>query len=238
MSIYELPEPKNTHYINRYCNFINSIQNTDITVYEVHHIIPRCLGGNNNPENLITLTPRQHFIAHWILWKAYKTKELTASFFAMCNQNNPYQSRNPKISSRVYETLRLQFVSNIKQSTIQLWKSEEYRIKHAATNNTTKTKELRSAKAKELWNDPEYRTKQINSRKKAWAEGRVNRDHSKCGVKGDMNPSRNPISVSKRSGDNYYTKREGYVKPNCVHCGKQATAANIKRWHGDNCKLA
>jgi hypothetical protein len=25
--------------------------------------------------------------------------------------------------------------------------------------------------------------------------------------------------------------------PKSIHCGKQASPANIKRWHDDNCKL-
>lgn len=37
--------------------------------------------------------------------------------------------------------------------------------------------------------DREYNGKQI---KKAWDEGRFNRDHSKCGTKGDKNPAKRP----------------------------------------------
>jgi hypothetical protein len=29
--------------------------------YEVHHIIPRCLGGSDCAENLVKLTYREHF---------------------------------------------------------------------------------------------------------------------------------------------------------------------------------
>lgn len=34
---------------------------------EVHHIYPRCLGGNDEPENLIRLTPEEHYRAHCLL---------------------------------------------------------------------------------------------------------------------------------------------------------------------------
>jgi hypothetical protein len=37
--------------------------------YERHHIIPRAIGGNNDPVNLVKLTYREHFIAHWLLTK-------------------------------------------------------------------------------------------------------------------------------------------------------------------------
>ncbi|AFN37507.1 homing endonuclease [Vibrio phage TCU_VP02_YC] len=38
---------------------------------EVHHIIPRCMGGSDDESNLIRLTAREHFIAHVLLSKAY-----------------------------------------------------------------------------------------------------------------------------------------------------------------------
>ena len=33
---------------------------------ERHHIIPRCIGGNNNKENLVLLTAKEHFICHYL----------------------------------------------------------------------------------------------------------------------------------------------------------------------------
>ena len=36
----------------------------DIVYYEQHHIIPKCLGGTDNTDNLVLLTAREHFIAH------------------------------------------------------------------------------------------------------------------------------------------------------------------------------
>lgn len=34
---------------------------------ERHHIKPKCLGGNNDKENLIDLYAHEHFIAHKLL---------------------------------------------------------------------------------------------------------------------------------------------------------------------------
>jgi hypothetical protein len=36
---------------------------------ERHHIIPKCFGGSNDPENIALLTYREHFLAHWLLPK-------------------------------------------------------------------------------------------------------------------------------------------------------------------------
>lgn len=38
--------------------------------FEKHHIIPKCLGGNDKNENFVLFTPREHVIAHRLLWKA------------------------------------------------------------------------------------------------------------------------------------------------------------------------
>ena len=39
--------------------------------FEKHHIKPRCLGGGDEPENIIRLTPEDHFFAHLLLAKIH-----------------------------------------------------------------------------------------------------------------------------------------------------------------------
>jgi hypothetical protein len=41
----------------------------DGTYIEKHHIIPKSLGGVDNPENIVRLTAREHFICHHLLTK-------------------------------------------------------------------------------------------------------------------------------------------------------------------------
>lgn len=38
---------------------------------ESHHVLPRCLGGNDSMANLVRLTPEEHFIAHVLLVKMH-----------------------------------------------------------------------------------------------------------------------------------------------------------------------
>ena len=230
------PTPKSEHYLNRYISFILGINNPVELTTEEHHILPESMGGENHSNNLINLTPRQHYVAHWMLWKAYRSKEMSFAFFSMCNQNNPYQHRNYRINSKVYEKLRLEFINAISESSTELWKDPEYRKKHQETNKTEYTRNLRSEKAKELWENIEYRDKLILARKAVWADGRFVRDHSKCGVKGERNPAKRLEVRAKNSGANHYSNREGYTKPSCPHCGLISTPTNIKRWHGNNCK--
>jgi len=39
--------------------------------YEKHHIVPKCLGGSNDKENLAYLTAEEHWVAHLLLVKLY-----------------------------------------------------------------------------------------------------------------------------------------------------------------------
>lgn len=76
--------------------------------YERHHIIPRCLDGLNDKENLVLLTAREHFICHKLLIYIYpKNHKLLSAFSYMVNSNQG----NVNISSRDY-TLAKEFRSN------------------------------------------------------------------------------------------------------------------------------
>lgn len=52
--------------------------------FERHHIIPKCLGGNNRKDNLILLTFREHFLAHWLLVKIYSESKIIYAFNCFC----------------------------------------------------------------------------------------------------------------------------------------------------------
>lgn len=69
---------KNTKWFeNTYNNLINrakprGLNKETINYYtEIHHIIPRCLGGSDNDDNLVLLSYREHVIAHMLLSRIY-----------------------------------------------------------------------------------------------------------------------------------------------------------------------
>ena len=96
-----------TRIYARYLRFIESRRHRRIEgIVEVHHIVPRAHGGTDDKENLIELSPREHFIAHWMLWRAYRDQSMTCAFWAMNNMSKC------RIHSRTYQTLREEWVSN------------------------------------------------------------------------------------------------------------------------------
>ncbi|QDP50302.1 MAG: putative mobile endonuclease B [Prokaryotic dsDNA virus sp.] len=50
---------------------------------ERHHIKPKSAGGDNSKSNLVFLTPREHFVAHKLLYKISPTKENAYALVAL-----------------------------------------------------------------------------------------------------------------------------------------------------------
>ena len=59
----------------------------EFTYVECHHIIPRCVGGSDEKENLVMLTYREHIIAHRLLAKIYDTWNLWFAVKSMYGKN-------------------------------------------------------------------------------------------------------------------------------------------------------
>lgn len=78
-----------------YEEFINNILETrgrngcGDEYHETHHIVPKCMGGSNDKENLIDLFAREHFEAHRLLaLENPKHKKLIYAWNRMCNSKN------------------------------------------------------------------------------------------------------------------------------------------------------
>lgn len=73
--------------------------------YEVHHILPRCMGGSNKEQNLVKFTLREHFVAHRLLTKFVKGLHLLKmrqAMVLMCGTSHI------NISSRLFEIIKTQ----------------------------------------------------------------------------------------------------------------------------------
>ena len=101
-------------YLRIYNQLIERSKNRNLESYtEVHHIIPRCLNGDDSKENLVTLTPREHFIAHLLLCKIYpEHKGLRMALWMMSNVKDKNQKRYTP-NSRLYEMIRLEYRETI-----------------------------------------------------------------------------------------------------------------------------
>lgn len=108
----------NNHYLQRYYKFIDLIRKKgerNLDYKEIHRILPKCLGGTNDSNNLIELSCREHFIAHWMLFNSYNDIKIKSAFIAMCHKNPKIELRKKElkfekgITSHIYERKKKQF---------------------------------------------------------------------------------------------------------------------------------
>lgn len=99
------------NYRKIYDAIINRAKSRQLKGYkERHHVIPRCMGGKDDADNLVDLTAREHFLCHWILARLYpENHKIVFAFWAMCNQRSRAQRRYIP-SSRIYQEGREAFI--------------------------------------------------------------------------------------------------------------------------------
>jgi hypothetical protein len=103
------------NYERIYNQIIERAKNRILVGYkETHHIIPRCMGGTNEKDNLVDLTAREHFMCHLLLTRIHPThKGLRLAIWNMCNTKRSYQGRY-KPNGRLYEMIRTEYREHIK----------------------------------------------------------------------------------------------------------------------------
>lgn len=69
---------------------------------EGHHIIPKSMGGTDEDNNIVYLSAREHYVAHFLLWKIHRNMEMTYAFRLM-NANKGI------LGSRRFRTLREEY---------------------------------------------------------------------------------------------------------------------------------
>jgi hypothetical protein len=99
------------NYKKIYTNIIENAKkqnrNKITDYYEKHHIIPSSLLGTNNPDNLVLLTAREHFICHWLLYKFTKGSDKYKMGHALFRMSNISRGQDRiKIHARKYEIIK------------------------------------------------------------------------------------------------------------------------------------
>jgi hypothetical protein len=86
------------NYKNIYENLINRAKNRILNCYtESHHIIPRCMSGDNSIGNLVELTAEEHYVAHQLLVKIYPTEHGLIKAAVMMAMNTGGKRPNNKL---------------------------------------------------------------------------------------------------------------------------------------------
>lgn len=92
------------NYKKHYDAIIERSKTRQLSGYvEIHHIIPKCMNGSDNQENLAVLTAREHFVCHQLLAKMFpgEHKLIYAAYMMTVGPN--------RITNRVYEWLKIKY---------------------------------------------------------------------------------------------------------------------------------
>lgn len=101
-----------------YNEFINNILETrgrfncDGEYHERHHILPKCMNGSNDKDNLIDLFAKEHFIAHKLLFEENPdNNDLARAYILMAFAKDKNQDRY-ELTPEEYEEARKVYARN------------------------------------------------------------------------------------------------------------------------------
>ena len=214
---------------------------------EKHHIVPRCLGGSDDCDNLVELSAKAHYVAHHLLHLAYpENRKLAHAFGAMVMKGNGRQytarmydqarkvisisqtgRRRPDLAERNKQGKGKkrgpmpdhvkEILRKINSTRIRLPLSEEIREKHRQNGKRLRLFDAYNERKKLEG----FTDKEIENKRKA---GRARK-----GV---------AMSVEGRESYSKAAKKRHANAPilRCEKCGhSQKRSANFFRYHGKNC---
>lgn len=232
----------NNKYYNWYYKIIKNSKHNSV-INEIHHIIPKSLGGTDSSDNLCCLTPREHFICHLLLTKMTvgdAKKKMCFALWGMANRNNI------KLNSRLYESLRYDFIALNSRTNIEKYgpdKAAEISKKISQTSTgrkfseESKQKMSLSRKGNIPWN------KGLSKENNEILE---NLSYRLSGIKRSQESiykqqltmtgqKKSPHKLESKLKNSISNKNRPYLV--CEYCGKEAQKGNYNRWHGTNCKI-
>lgn len=234
-----------------------ALERTDIpNVIEKHHIVPKSMGGTNAKSNIVFFTPKEHYVAHHLLWKIHNNRQMFYAYWCMVTK----MGRNKdlyKVTCRAYEKAKTEHriissethagkipwnknktgvyspetIEKMSNSRIGIKESEETKLKKSiSAKNRLMPENIQSEFSK-------------NKRKISNSIWRNNNQIScphckKTGVKYNMERYHfdNCIMVNPEQIRESKSKGKKLKTHACPHCDMKTSMGNLRRWHFDKCK--
>jgi hypothetical protein len=100
------------NYSNIYNSLIERARSRQLVAgsyFERHHIVPRCLGGDNSLNNLVSLTAEEHYLAHQLLVKIHpgNSKLLSAAVLMTIHHTEK------RMTNKLFGWLRREYAKSI-----------------------------------------------------------------------------------------------------------------------------
>ena len=220
-------DPVSIHMLNRYIKLIKYAKTLSVTECgEEHHIVPKSMGGTDARKNLVILTPRLHYLAHYMLWKAFRNRKMAYAFHIMIH-GNPHHTRYTKVSSKVYESL-------IKECR-ELNKGINHPMYGKKKSEESKVNQRNSVKGIK-WSDErrQERSKLLREKYKKNPREPLS-DEVKQKISKANKGKPKPMSDAHKAALHIHVLNKQVST--CPHCNKTGQSLNMNRWHFDNCKL-
>lgn len=203
------------NYTNIYNQLIESARGRQLAEYtENHHIIPKCLGGTDDVDNLIALTPEEHYLAHQLLVTIHPNHAgLAYAADLMC-----YDANGKRTNNKSFGWVKRKISEHKKAQTLTDEQKENIRRKLTGRKHTPETKAAIS---------------------KGCTGARKNYKHSAETLeKLKLSHKLKPRTHSDDTKSQISKSMVGKIKEEivCPHCGKSGGKPAMTRWHFDNCK--
>lgn len=212
------------NYAKIYQTLINKAKQRTIEGYsESHHVVPKCMGGTDEPGNLVRLTPEEHFVAHLLLVKMYPSEQrlVYAANMMTVGSSNIKRSNNKSAG-----WLRRELARNLRNMMSEPERKRQYseRMKKDNPMNRSGVAKRVAEIRRERGNLgrgklPEHEVKAISERMKA--------NNPCAGMPPWRSPKATPQSLGAwRDADAYY---QWWVVNKKGYCA-MATAFGFKDW--------
>ena len=207
-------------YYNTYFKIISIAQNRILdkaVKKEIHHILPRSLGGNNLPSNLVTLTLKEHWICHRLLVKFLTNKKDIQKMY-----NALYM-----MAVKDYRTVNGRIYQYIKEN-IEPWNKGLTGLYQPPLSDEAKQS------LSKLWKGKPRPKEHCSAMKAGW-QNRKNKGLSvspwNTGLKGLKGPCKPIILIDPGGNHHYYESLKEGCKENNLIYTKMSGVKNNKLLH-------
>jgi hypothetical protein len=228
------------NYQKHYYNLIERAKSRILEGYvEKHHIVPKCVGGADDIENLVALTPEEHYIAHQLLVKIYPDNHKLVYAARMMTVSKKGMRNNNKLFGWLKRKYALSSRSIKRNPPRKSTKPRKPRAKETKPRNRDYTmSEKQKLKISESLMKLNYHHT-TEAKEKIRNSNIVTKAAQKAaGIK--RSPSTTPRKKhSQEAKLKMSMSQKGKLKPQktvtCPFCEKIGAINNMRRYHFDNC---
>ena len=219
------------NYLRHYNALIDRARARTMAGYvERHHVVPRCMGGSDDPSNLVCFTPEEHFVAHQLLVKIHPSENglAHAAWIMACGKYRKTNKRYGWLRRKHAESIskRLKGIKRGPFSEDHVRKLSKAKIGKTLSDEQ-KQKIRESVGAYARTDVARQKTSAVHSGKKRSSETRSKISKALAGKQ------KSAEHVAK-----FAAAQRGKPQPVviCPHCGKQGGKPIMTRYHFDRCE--